>query len=212
MTATSHSRWHTDLRCLQQLHNFTNTRLRASTTSLRGWSQIGCSSTPQRETFSGVHPVEDSSASFCRSPSESAQIMSSSSSVHDLGATSIEMSPWGPTSLRPYRVVWPLYVSYASFVGRRRQQYYSQWSSRWCCRDWTIATVCLSIVNLSILQSLMNAAARRVFSAWKYDHVSPLLLDLDWLLVCVRIEFKLSVLVCRCLYCLAPSHLTLSVW
>ena len=45
---------------LQQLSNFSNKYLRAPTTSLRGLSQIGCSSTPQRQRSSGVHPVEDS--------------------------------------------------------------------------------------------------------------------------------------------------------
>jgi len=45
----------------------------------------------------------------------------------------------------------------------------------------------------------MNAAARLVCSARKYEHITPLLRDLHWLRVPERIEFKLSVLVFRCL-------------
>jgi len=41
----------------------------------------------------------------------------------------------------------------------------------------------------------MNAAARLVCSARKYEHITPLLRDLHWLRVPERIEFKLSVLV-----------------
>jgi len=58
------------------------------------------------------------------------------------------------------------------------------------------------------LQSVMNAAARLLFSARKYGHVTPLLPDLHWLRVSDRIEFKLSVLVFRCLHGTAPAYLS----
>ena len=57
------------------------------------------------------------------------------------------------------------------------------------------------------LQSVMNAAARLVLSARKYEHVTPLLRDLHWLRVPERIEFKLAVLVFRCLHGTAPAYL-----
>ena len=47
--------------------------------------------------------------------------------------------------------------------------------------------------QIDSLQSVMNAAARLVFSALKYEHVTPLLRDLHWLRVPERIEFKLAV-------------------
>jgi len=50
----------------------------------------------------------------------------------------------------------------------------------------------------------MKAAARLVCSARKYEHTTPLLRDLHWLRVPERIEFKLSVLVFRCLHGTAP--------
>jgi len=61
--------------------------------------------------------------------------------------------------------------------------------------------------QLDRLQSVMNAAARLVYSAQKYEHVTPLLHHLHWLLVRERIEFKLAVLVFRCLHGTAPPYL-----
>ena len=50
------------------------------------------------------------------------------------------------------------------------------------------------------LQSVINDAAQLVCSARKYEHITPLLRDLHWLPVRERIEFKLAVLVFRCLH------------
>jgi hypothetical protein len=60
---------------------------------------------------------------------------------------------------------------------------------------------------LDRLQSALNAAARLVFSARKYDHITPLLRDLHWLRIPERIQFRLCVLVYRCLHGTAPSYL-----
>jgi len=57
------------------------------------------------------------------------------------------------------------------------------------------------------LQSVMNAAARLVFASSKCDHITPLLRQLHWLKVPWRIEYKLAVLVYKCLHGLAPSYL-----
>jgi len=56
-------------------------------------------------------------------------------------------------------------------------------------------------------QSVLNAAARLVFSAPRRDHVSPLLLQLHWLKAPERIQYKLAVLVYKCLNGMAPSYL-----
>jgi len=61
--------------------------------------------------------------------------------------------------------------------------------------------------QLDRLQSVMNAAARLVCSAWKCGHITPLLQDLHWLRVPQRIEFKLAVLAFRCLHGMAPPYL-----
>jgi len=54
----------------------------------------------------------------------------------------------------------------------------------------------------------MNAAARLVFSASRYDQIMPLLHRLHWLRAPQRISFKLAVLVFQCLGGLAPTYLS----
>ena len=53
----------------------------------------------------------------------------------------------------------------------------------------------------------MNSAARLVFSSSRYDHITPLLRQLHWLKMAQRIDFKLAVLVYKCLHGVAPSYL-----
>ena len=52
------------------------------------------------------------------------------------------------------------------------------------------------------LRSVLNASARLI-----YEHVTPLLRDLHWLRYPERIDYKLAVLVYRCIHGLAPSYL-----
>ena len=74
--------------------------------------------------------------------------------------------------------------------------------------DYGISTLAgLPASQLNRLQSVLNAAARLVCSARKYDHVTPLLRELHWLKVPERITFRLSVLAFRCLHGQAPSYL-----
>jgi len=75
--------------------------------------------------------------------------------------------------------------------------------------DYSNATLAgLPDVQLSRLQSVLNAAARLVFSARKHEAVSPLLPDLHWLRVPQWIDFKLAVLTYRCLNLTAPPSLS----
>jgi len=57
------------------------------------------------------------------------------------------------------------------------------------------------------LQSVLNAAARLVFSARRSERTTPLLRvrELHWLRVPERVTFRLCVLVYRCLHGTAPS-------
>ena len=57
------------------------------------------------------------------------------------------------------------------------------------------------------MQSVLNSAARLVFSASRHDRITPLLTQLHWLKVSERIKFKLAVLVYRCLHQTAPPYL-----
>ena len=64
------------------------------------------------------------------------------------------------------------------------------------------------------LQRVQHAAAKIVFKARKYDHVTPLLKQLHWLPVKVRSSFKLLMLTYKALHGKAPDYLTelLNYW
>ena len=63
--------------------------------------------------------------------------------------------------------------------------------------------------SLAKLQSVLNAAARLIFMSRKFDHVTPLLRELHWLRFPERIDYKLAVLVFKCLNRLAPMYLAM---
>jgi len=65
----------------------------------------------------------------------------------------------------------------------------------------------LPTCQLNRLQSVLHAAARLVCGTRKYDHVTPLLQELQWLSVPDRITFKLATLVFRCMHGLAQAYL-----
>jgi len=69
----------------------------------------------------------------------------------------------------------------------------------------------VSATLLQRLQSVLNAAARLVYSARKSEHITPLLRELHWLKVPERIQFRLCVLVHRCLHDAAPPYLAESL-
>jgi len=64
------------------------------------------------------------------------------------------------------------------------------------------------LYQLRRLQSLVNAAARLVFSASRYGQIMPLLHRLHWLRAPQRISFKLTVLAFRWLRGLSPTYLS----
>ena len=57
------------------------------------------------------------------------------------------------------------------------------------------------------LRSVLNASARLIYASRRTEHVTPLLRDLHWLRYPDRIDYKLAVLVYRCLHGLAPGYL-----
>ena len=65
----------------------------------------------------------------------------------------------------------------------------------------------LSDKALQPLQKLQNAAAKLIFNARKFDHVTPILKSLHWLPVKQRILFKLLLLTFKCLNDLGPLYL-----
>ena len=57
------------------------------------------------------------------------------------------------------------------------------------------------------LQSVQNAAARLVTSSSKFDHITPLLMQLHWLSITERIKFKIVLLTFKGLHDLSPSYI-----
>ena len=57
------------------------------------------------------------------------------------------------------------------------------------------------------LMPVPQVVARLVFSASRYDHITPLLRQLHWLKAPKRVEFKLAILVYKCRQRTAPSYL-----
>ena len=57
------------------------------------------------------------------------------------------------------------------------------------------------------LRSVLNASARLIYASHRTEHATPLLHDLHWFRYPERIDYKLAVLVYRCLHGLAPSYL-----
>ena len=58
------------------------------------------------------------------------------------------------------------------------------------------------------LQKLQNFAAKVVLGKSLYDHVTPCLIELHWLPVKFRVDFKIAVLTFKCLNGLAPHYLS----
>ena len=65
--------------------------------------------------------------------------------------------------------------------------------------------------DLDRLQSVINAAARLTARARRYDPITALLMDLYWLQMPQRIQYKLYVPVYRCLHGSAPGYLQSSI-
>jgi len=59
-------------------------------------------------------------------------------------------------------------------------------------------------VHLQRLQSVQNAAARLVSGTPRREHIPPVLRELHWLRVSERIDFKIAVLVWKCIHGRAP--------
>jgi len=62
------------------------------------------------------------------------------------------------------------------------------------------------------LQSVLNAAARLVYSRQMSQHTTLLLQELHWLRVPERIQFRLCVLAYHCVHGTAPAYLADSLW
>ena len=63
-------------------------------------------------------------------------------------------------------------------------------------------------VKIAKLQHVQNAAARLILGIGKFSHITPVLHELHWLLVSLRIDHKILLLTFKCIYGLAPTYLS----
>ena len=61
---------------------------------------------------------------------------------------------------------------------------------------------------LKHLQSVLNSAARLIHLTSRYEHVTPLLIQLHWLPIEQRMTFKIAVITFKALHGAAPSYIT----
>ena len=61
---------------------------------------------------------------------------------------------------------------------------------------------------LKRLQSVLNSAARLIHLTSRYEHVTPMLIQLHWLPIEQRITFKIAVITFKALHGAAPSYIT----
>ena len=57
------------------------------------------------------------------------------------------------------------------------------------------------------LQRVQNCAARVITGVGRFDHITPVLNDLHWLRIKERVEFKILLLVFKCLHNSGPEYL-----
>ncbi len=79
------------------------------------------------------------------------------------------------------------------------------------CLTWTILIIFLYGINclsMEQLQLVQNAATRLLTGTREYQHISPILISLQWLPIKLRVEFKILILFFKSLDNLAPVYLT----
>ena len=76
------------------------------------------------------------------------------------------------------------------------------------CMDYCNAVLTgLPSTQLNRLQSVINDTAHLMLSGCRRDHITPLLVQLHWLHVPDKTEYKLCILVYRCLHGMATKYL-----
>ena len=60
--------------------------------------------------------------------------------------------------------------------------------------------------SIKRLQAVQNAAARLLMGLRKFDHISPTLLELHWLPVHCRVQYKILLLAFKVVHNLSPSY------
>ena len=63
------------------------------------------------------------------------------------------------------------------------------------------------MTQLQKLQRVQNTAARLICNISRFDHITPVLVDLHWLPVKFRIDFKILLITYKAIHGLAPEYI-----
>ena len=66
----------------------------------------------------------------------------------------------------------------------------------------------LPAVHVNRLQRVKNAVARLLTNTPRYDHITPMMINLHWLPVTFRIIFKVNLMTFKAIHGLAPAYLS----
>ena len=65
----------------------------------------------------------------------------------------------------------------------------------------------IPLSKLNKLQKLQNCAARVITGTFRSHHITPVLKELHWLPIAIRVEYKIALLTFKCLHDQAPGYL-----
>ena len=65
----------------------------------------------------------------------------------------------------------------------------------------------IPLSTLNKLQKLQNCAARVITGTFRSHHITPVLKELHWLPIAIRVEYKIALLTFKCLHDQAPGYL-----
>lgn len=103
-------------------------------------------------------------------------------------------------------VPFVLFDAYASIYLKKLRRRYSILS--WCSASTIAIGYCMDCQTASLRKfRVMNASTRLVCNAPRFWHITPIMRDLHWLLIRVRINFKVLLLTFKALHGLAPQYL-----
>jgi len=167
----------------------------------------------QKLSSCGVYRLDGDTSFFQPTSWQSAPSQSHQSTVSaTLASFSTVTCQWTLTSLGSSARVsefWDKYAASAPLASTRRSTIDVSYvvhhvQDRNC--NVALALAGLPQRELDRIQSMLNAAARLTADARKFDHVTPLLVNLHWLGVPERIQYKLCILVHRCINRAARWH------
>ena len=75
--------------------------------------------------------------------------------------------------------------------------------------DYCNSVMCgASVAVIRKMQMVLNASARLITGNSRYDHITPALRQLHWLPIKQRIQYKVALLVYKCLHNCSPDYLS----